>query len=268
MTFISATKGWLLTERGSSYANHLVVDHTTDGGKTWHEVGVAPFLSWTICLNGCNNFQTASQIRFVDPTHGYIFGPDFAMTNDGGRTWINLRKQVYSLEAAGSSVVAVQKSTPFNSSIANDSRLIYATVGSTNFTDAQTLPLSSTTSLTRQGHTVWAVAHSAHRTGSLVTWMARVLTSTNDGHTWAERSQPTAVGAKLDLDGIASAGPRTLWVGARSAVNGRCYEAASADGGSHWSVFPDPFCKTSDFADPPAPIPASNCFSAPMARHG
>jgi hypothetical protein len=83
-TFIGTDTGWVIGQAGTP--GHCAtryctsVARTDDGGKTWSGVP-AP-------LTGSPDGATGvSQIRFLNDSDGWAFGPELYATHDGGRTW-------------------------------------------------------------------------------------------------------------------------------------------------------------------------------------
>jgi len=78
-SFIGAEQGWVFGSVGCDTCASL--KETTDGGSTWTDLpapaapvsGQAP--------------DAMSDISFVDPDNGFLFGPGLEMTHDGGHTW-------------------------------------------------------------------------------------------------------------------------------------------------------------------------------------
>ena len=81
VSFVSPTEGFLAATQytGAAIPTTSLVEHTTDGGKTWTVVSTRAV---TIRQDGGEFFQ------FVDPNDGFWWFQDVVMkTTDGGRTW-------------------------------------------------------------------------------------------------------------------------------------------------------------------------------------
>jgi hypothetical protein len=84
VTFVGVNTGWVIGQAGvpghcaTSYCTSLA--RTDDAGQTWHGVP-AP-------LTGAPSGATGvGQIRFLDTTNGWAFGPELFSTHNGGGTW-------------------------------------------------------------------------------------------------------------------------------------------------------------------------------------
>lgn len=78
LSFVSASEGWLLAGKIGTADGTLAVLHTTDGGKTWGEIGPLPAIS------------SPDYFRFFDPQNGVLADSGNSLlyrTSDGGKTW-------------------------------------------------------------------------------------------------------------------------------------------------------------------------------------
>ncbi len=107
VSFISRLHGFALGEARCATVRCLVLLTTRDGGRHWDRLPDPPVLAGDNCLGpGC-----VEQLRFASAEVGYLFGPGFLMTHDGGQTWTAQRgPQVRSLEPGGGSVLRVSVS--------------------------------------------------------------------------------------------------------------------------------------------------------------
>lgn len=110
VTFVSLSTGFVLGQAGTpgqcANANPDIctsVAETADAGRTWRGVPAPP--------TGAPDGGTGvSQIRFIDPSTGWAFGPELWATHDGGHTWTRVNThgmRVTGLETAGSEAYAV-----------------------------------------------------------------------------------------------------------------------------------------------------------------
>src|SRR5690349_20723705 len=107
VTFVSTRTGWVIGQAGSP--GHCATQYctsvarTTDAGRTWTGVP-AP-------LAGAPDGATGvGQIRFLNLSDGWAFGPGLFVTHTGGRTWTPVSTgglRVTSLETVGDRVYAL-----------------------------------------------------------------------------------------------------------------------------------------------------------------
>ena len=107
VTFVGAGTGWVIGQAGtpgdcaSQYCTSVA--RTNDAGRTWAGVP-AP-------LTGAPDGATGvSQIRFLNLTDGWAFGPELWVTHTGGQTWTQVDThglRVTDLETVGSRVFAL-----------------------------------------------------------------------------------------------------------------------------------------------------------------
>jgi photosystem II stability/assembly factor-like uncharacterized protein len=81
VSFISTSRGWALGRVGCADCAGLRI--TKDGGRHW-----APLPSPRVPIAYYTGASSAvSDIVFVDPANGFLFGPSLLSTHDGGRSW-------------------------------------------------------------------------------------------------------------------------------------------------------------------------------------
>ncbi|MGO9558817.1 MAG: WD40/YVTN/BNR-like repeat-containing protein [Acidimicrobiales bacterium] len=85
ITWLSSEQGYVLgtVPCGTTKVCTEVIG-TTDGAKTWSEVGAIKAPIANTALGG----EGISEIRFATANDGWAFGPDLYRTTDGGRTWV------------------------------------------------------------------------------------------------------------------------------------------------------------------------------------
>jgi photosystem II stability/assembly factor-like uncharacterized protein len=138
VTFIGAHTGWVIGQAGvpgqpcaTSYCTSVA--RTDDAGKTWYGVP-APLAGAPDGASG------VSQIRFLNSSYGWAFGPGLYATDDGGLHWTAVRTggyRVTDLETVGDRAFAVFASctgsgTDFASNCTSFS-LYSAVAGSSNW---------------------------------------------------------------------------------------------------------------------------------------
>jgi photosystem II stability/assembly factor-like uncharacterized protein len=106
MSWISARRGWALVALPCGQVLCAAVTRTVDGGRHWEQLAVVPARLADV---GCTQLPCVNQLRFANATVGYLFGPSYFVTDDGGVTWQRVASPpVESLEpGAGGLVVRV-----------------------------------------------------------------------------------------------------------------------------------------------------------------
>jgi len=95
ITFSDSTHGWLATpsEPGSQYEQQgIVIDRTTDGGKTWQLVTQTLLPPGTSTVGAPSVNCGKTDLSFLNASVGWLTGGctsgiTFALTTDGGATW-------------------------------------------------------------------------------------------------------------------------------------------------------------------------------------
>jgi hypothetical protein len=108
VTFIGSGTGWVIGQAGAPgqpcATNYCTsVARTDDAGKSWYG-GPAPITGPPSGASG------VSQIRFLNPSDGWAFGPGLYATHDGGKLWAKVPTNGYrvtDLETVGSRAFAV-----------------------------------------------------------------------------------------------------------------------------------------------------------------
>jgi hypothetical protein len=155
-SFVSAQTGFVL---GARHCSRLPcparLEKTVSGGRTWAALPV-PAVSLVPTFTG-TPLTAVSQVRFANASDGWLLGPGFWATTDGGQHW----HRVALPGAAGKTVIALAASDgvafavtePVNGSL-NAARLYRGAVGGGTWTPvAKVAPANA---LTVSGHSVWA----------------------------------------------------------------------------------------------------------------
>ena len=107
VTFVSASRGWLLGSTTCAGSPCAAILRTTDAGHTWARI---PAPATQVAANAPSG-TGVSALRFATSLDGWAFGPDLWATHDGGATWHRVALpgaadgvQVMALEAAAGSV--------------------------------------------------------------------------------------------------------------------------------------------------------------------
>jgi photosystem II stability/assembly factor-like uncharacterized protein len=194
LSFVSTTTGWALGVVPCTRGECGVLIATDDGGRSWVRRAL-PALAVTTPDGGCVS-HCVSRLRFVQtPTGeqvGYAYGPDLAVTHDGGRTWATepVAGSVVGLEAGRSGVVRLvdpQRGCPCATLTVQR-----ADVGSSDWQTLLTPPPSGrqvdSGSLVRQGNRL-AVLLRGHTAGGAMDARSQLLLSSDGGTTWVNRQE-------------------------------------------------------------------------------
>ena len=113
VTFVGTSTGWVMGQAlparqcNLAAAPNCVVLQRTDtaetGATSWRTVGAPP-------AHGPSGPSGVSQVRFLNLSEGWAFGPDLWATHDGGQSWTQIDTgslRVIALEARGDRVFAV-----------------------------------------------------------------------------------------------------------------------------------------------------------------
>ncbi|HEY6275302.1 MAG TPA: hypothetical protein VIX86_03130, partial [Streptosporangiaceae bacterium] len=110
VTFVGQYTGWVLGQARpaaqcdlAAAAPCLVLERTDSGGTSWRPVGAPP-------AHGPDGATGVSQVRFLNRSDGWAFGPQLWATHDSGRTWTQIATgglRVTALETRGRQVFAV-----------------------------------------------------------------------------------------------------------------------------------------------------------------
>jgi hypothetical protein len=104
VTFINFYDGYVLGQAancGATYCTSMA--ETSNYGKSWAPVTAPP-------TGAPDGSVGVSQVRFIDPDHGWAFGPQLYQTDNGGQSWQLVNTdgmRVTGLEAVGSMAYAV-----------------------------------------------------------------------------------------------------------------------------------------------------------------
>jgi hypothetical protein len=110
VTFVSPTNGFVIGQAGTpgqcANADPTIctsVAETMDAGRTWRGLPAPD-------TGAPDGSRGVSQIRFINSSTGWAFGPELYVTRDGGHSWAKVYThgmRVTNLETAGSQVYAV-----------------------------------------------------------------------------------------------------------------------------------------------------------------
>jgi hypothetical protein len=110
VTFVGTFTGWALGQNRAAGQCDLatapaclVLARTDSGGASWRPVGAPP-------AHGPDGATGVSQVRFLNRSDGWAFGPQLWATHDSGQTWTQIATggmRVTALETRGKRVFAV-----------------------------------------------------------------------------------------------------------------------------------------------------------------
>lgn len=233
-------------------------------GSDWHAVPVPEARVSADCIGvtGC-----ISQVRFANATVGYAFGPTtLFMTVDGGMHWSREPGGAEALEPGDGNVIRV---------VSNGSgcpgpcikTIETAPVGSTDWSAARFQLPSMTVGgihFARSGSHAYLLM-TANPAGGASGATSHLLTSGDDGHSWADVGEPCPQprgGGEVDSTtvNVASEGAVVVGCSQRQSPN-RVSVAVSADGGRSFTARPT-------FAQGPITSVAAASDTSLLARAG
>jgi hypothetical protein len=86
LTWVSDLTGWALSAVKCGVALCTELTSTTDGGRTWHALPSPPAKIQNGTVD-CSKVACVTHVRFATATLGYLYGPAFLVTSDGGQSW-------------------------------------------------------------------------------------------------------------------------------------------------------------------------------------
>jgi photosystem II stability/assembly factor-like uncharacterized protein len=236
VSFVSPEVGWAwgpgIRWLGQGYGPGVLA-RTNDGGRLWSVIptpgidysAAAPYPEW------------ASGVRFVDRTHGYLFGGELYATADGGRNWTTIRSpnSIFDLEVGAGRAYAVMASCRVMRAC-TEAYLYRLEDGGRRFIRiGPTSPIGPGTGLLAvHGQSVYLLAPPpAYRLSSPIPlWV-----STDGGRTWLRRLAPCHGQVTPDtLAAWSTSGLALACGGQLGAGNQEKTFYRSTDGGAHWRL--------------------------------
>jgi photosystem II stability/assembly factor-like uncharacterized protein len=207
---------------------------TQDGGKTWlPSPAPAAGQSWRIRGAGA---PQARYIRFANQQDGWIYGPGFFSSHDGGFTWFDETesRQVLAVEVSHGNTWVIQRECA-GSEMCRYSLLTSSDNGYT-WSQPKTLPNLPSEKIEliqRDENTAWLLS-----AGSPDFGLDHYLAVTSDGgSTWRELHVPCAH-EETAAPHIAEVGGTDLWIICARPAEGNQQEkiiSHSKDGGTSWA---------------------------------
>ena len=205
LTWTSTTEGFALGTAPCRTAPCTSIVRTTDGGQHW--VGLpAPKAELTEdgtqkCASNC-----VTNLRFATPLVGYAFGENtMYLTTDGGAHWVKQDGGAHALEIADGIVVRITYAHADCTGVGDGSgcefKLLRAPVGSNSWQDIR-LPagaLNTRVTLARSGPLLM-LGTFGNPAGGAEDTHAGLFVSTDDGSTWARRTDPCPASTGHEVD--------------------------------------------------------------------
>jgi hypothetical protein len=110
VSFVSTTTGFVLGIDSTCPARTCVaLARTTNGGSSWVALPAPRAGYGSAGAQAESSLPSVTNVRFANPSDGWVFGPALFATHSGGRTWQQLRLggSVYALETSGGYVDAL-----------------------------------------------------------------------------------------------------------------------------------------------------------------
>jgi photosystem II stability/assembly factor-like uncharacterized protein len=242
LTWIDDHDGWALagTACGSdTFCPRLA--HTTDGGQTWMRLPNPPGTIQSGCLPG----DCVSHVRFATSTVGYLFGPAFYVTTDGGLNWrsTSLNLPVESVEPGAGSVLRIVDNS-VGCPGPCDRTVEAAAIGSNNWRPLLSIPFAradsrqETAELIRQGSRVIYVPIYGSPSAGGGSQQAILFRSTDAGRTWEHLGDPCGGSGPTLKDAVGFAAAPGAFLAAlcnRRDGESPAFVTTSNDQGSSWS---------------------------------
>jgi hypothetical protein len=210
-TWVSAVQGWALVRTRCGATVCMSLHATNNGGRTWTTVRTPELVDTSAQPNvgvACATHLCISGVRFATTQIGWLFGPTFLQTTDGGRRWIRLPgPAVFDVEASQGVAVRLT-STDWDTCGGGCTYHIGRERLGTGSWQPVSTPVFGTPSLIILGSDVYLVslpnlAGAGH---------AELRRSTDSGKTWTEMIDPCTVGAPDHITISASAAPDGVFV--------------------------------------------------------
>lgn len=242
LSFTGDTQGWALVSSCAGSSCKALLKTTNDGGRNWQTLAAPPVEPGFFPQESRDPKQVA-RVYFANSQDGWLFGPGFYSTHDGGKNWQagDFPGDIIEMASAGKTTLAVTRTCP-SPSAANGCGYGLISSGdygrswqkAANFPaiavpQAQLLPLSE--------KDFWLLSAGAPLAAGDPSTPAPSLLATHDGgKNWQVQANPCAKrgGAEARL---AAANPQNLFIvcaGQPGAGQQPKYLFSSGDSGQSW----------------------------------
>jgi photosystem II stability/assembly factor-like uncharacterized protein len=225
LTFVSPTTGWLLGSTPCPTGTCAAIVHTADGGHTWTRL---PALPPGVPAEGAH-------LRFANAQIGYLYSSSpatFYLTRDGGSTWVPQQGPTDAIEVANGTALRIISTLP-KCSPGCTYQIVRAPVGGDQWATVATPTRTGVVQLLRTGHRAFAAVYGNPAGGANA--HAELVTSTDDGATWATRPDPCGMRQGTESDSVRMAvaddGSMTMLCYVRGGT-GSTFVVTSTDGGA------------------------------------
>ena len=210
-TWVSAVQGWALVRTRCGATVCMSLHATSNGGRTWTTVRTPEVLDTSAQHSigvACAAHLCVSGVRFATTQIGWLFGPTFLQTTDGGRRWIRLPGPAVMDVEASQGVAVRLTSTDWEACGGGCmSHIERERLGAGSWQPVSA-PVFGTPSLIILGSDVYLV--SVPNLGGA--GRAELRRSTDAGKTWTEMVDPCTVGSDDHITTSASAAPDGVFV--------------------------------------------------------
>ncbi len=203
-TWVSADVGWVLGAATCGETECVSLKATRDGGRSWKDAALPTGTRPDRLRNDCQD-PCFAHVRFANRKVGYLFGPGFYVTRDGGRTWHTERARlVLNLEISdGRAFRVVARMTGCPGPC--DVRIERSVVGSRTWRELSTPRQDAAgTGLIVSGTRVYLAAY-GNPAGGAGDAHPGFLRSLDAGRTWRKLADPCQNDPDSENDGIAIA---------------------------------------------------------------
>jgi len=210
-TWVSAVQGWALVRKRCGETVCMSLHATDNGGLSWTTVPTPELLDTSAQHSvgmTCATHLCVSGVRFATTRIGWLFGPTFLQTTDGGRRWTRMPGPAV-IDVEASQGVAVRlTATDWDACGGGCTSHIERTRLDAGSWRPVSTPAFGTSSLIILGSDVYLVSvPNPGRAGH-----AELRRSTDAGKTWAEMIDPCTGGSNDHIATSASAAPDGVFV--------------------------------------------------------